>query len=154
MSRPGLALRDAAVGYASRGIPVLPLHYPVATRPGARLVPADWSGRPGWQGGCSCGDPGCGQVGKHPLGALVPHGLWEATTNRARVLAWWTHYPLANIGLVCGHLFDVLDLDGPMPSPPCAPSPTSTRSTSRLGGRWCDPAGPRPAGTITWPRPA
>jgi hypothetical protein len=28
-------------------------------------------------------------------------------------LAWWTRYPQANIGLACGHRFDVLDLDGP-----------------------------------------
>jgi Bifunctional DNA primase/polymerase, N-terminal len=39
--------------------------------------------------------------------------VWEATCNRARVLAWWSRYPLANIGLACGHRFDVLDLDGP-----------------------------------------
>jgi hypothetical protein len=25
------------------------------------------------------------------------------------VLAWWTSHPLANIGLACGHRFDVLD---------------------------------------------
>jgi hypothetical protein len=37
----------------------------------------------------------------------------DATTNRARVLAWWTRYPLANIGLATGHRFDVLDVDGP-----------------------------------------
>jgi hypothetical protein len=107
------ALRDAAVGYAARGIPVLPLHYPI-TRPQApRPLPAGPPGRPGWPVGCSCRDPACGQVAKHPLGALVPHGLTEATCNRARVLAWWTRFPQANIGLVCGHLFDVLDLDGP-----------------------------------------
>ena len=29
MSRPRWLLRDAALGYASRGIPVLPLHYPL-----------------------------------------------------------------------------------------------------------------------------
>jgi hypothetical protein len=63
--------------------------------------------------GCSCRDPDCGQVGKHPLGSLVPHGLKEATTNRARVLAWWTQQPQANIGLATGHVFDVLDVDGP-----------------------------------------
>jgi hypothetical protein len=113
MSRPGYLLRDAALGYASRGIPVLPLHYPVAHLDSARVIrdghviaPQVWSG-------CSCGDRACGQVGKHPLGQLVPHGLREATTNRARVLAWWTRYPLANIGLATGHRFDVLDVDGP-----------------------------------------
>jgi Bifunctional DNA primase/polymerase, N-terminal len=115
VTRPGFALRDAAVGYASRGIPVLPLHYPITRRHGARPVPAGQPlERPSWSmTRCSCGDPGCGQVGKHPLGQLVPHGLHEATTNRARVMAWWTRYPRANIGLATGQLFDVLDLDGP-----------------------------------------
>jgi hypothetical protein len=112
VSRRRLVLRDAALGYASRGIPVLPLHYPV-TRPHAGPVPAGQLERPGWSTGCSCGDPGCGQVAKHPLAALVPHGLKDATCNRARVLAWWTRFPQANIGLASGHRFDVLDLDGP-----------------------------------------
>jgi bifunctional DNA primase/polymerase-like protein len=63
--------------------------------------------------GCSCRDPDCGQPAKHPLGSLVPHGVKDATCNRARVLAWWTHQPQANIGLATGHDFDVLDVDGP-----------------------------------------
>jgi hypothetical protein len=29
------------------------------------------------------------------------------------VVAWWTQQPQANIGLACGHRFDVLDVDGP-----------------------------------------
>ena len=115
MSRRRLALRDAALGYASRGIPVLPLHYPVTRLEAPGPVLDGQPGRPGWPVGCSCGDVGCSQVGKHPLGTLVPHGLREATTNRARVLAWWTRHPQANIGLACGQLFDVLDLDGPRP---------------------------------------
>jgi hypothetical protein len=63
--------------------------------------------------GCSCRDPGCGQSAKHPLGSLVPHGVKDATCNRARILAWWTRHPQANIGLATGHAFDVLDVDGP-----------------------------------------
>jgi hypothetical protein len=43
----------------------------------------------------------------------VPHGVKDATCNRARVLAWWTRHPQANIGLATGHTFDVLDVDGP-----------------------------------------
>jgi hypothetical protein len=113
-SRLAVDLRDAALVYASRGIPVLPLHHPVGYRSGARPVPA---GQPLPQPGvgivCSCGDRACGQVAKHPLGALVPHGVKDATCNRARVLAWWTRHPLANIGLATGHRFDVLDVDGP-----------------------------------------
>jgi hypothetical protein len=113
MSRPGFQLRDAALGYASRGILVLPLHYPLPHLRSARPVPDGRVIAPQWPTGCSCGDRACGQVGKHPLGALVPHGLNDATTNRARVLAWWTRHPHANIGLATGHHFDVLDVDGP-----------------------------------------
>jgi Bifunctional DNA primase/polymerase, N-terminal len=114
VSRPNPQLRDAALGYASRGIPVLPLHYPLPDRSGLQALPG---GRPLGpstpSGSCSCRDPGCGQPGKHPFGSLVPHGVKDATTNRARVLAWWTRHPQANIGLACGHQFDVLDVDGP-----------------------------------------
>jgi hypothetical protein len=111
VSRPRCQLRDAAVGYASRGIPVLPLHYPVPH--GRDLQPATGDQSLVLRTGCSCRDPDCGQVGKHPLGSLVPHGVKDATTNRARILAWWTRNPQANIGLATGHLFDVLDVDGP-----------------------------------------
>jgi hypothetical protein len=114
MSRPNWQLRDAALGYASRGIPVLPLHYPLPHHRGIQPVTDDRQPvHPAVGTGCSCRDPRCGQVAKHPLGVLVPHGLKEATTNRARVLAWWTHQPQANIGLATGHAFDVLDVDGP-----------------------------------------
>jgi hypothetical protein len=111
VSRPNVQLRDAALGYASRGIPVLPLHYPLPHYRDLQPVPGNQP--PVVATGCSCRDPGCGQPGKHPLGALVPHGIKDATTNRARILAWWTRHPQANIGLACGHRFDVLDVDGP-----------------------------------------
>jgi Bifunctional DNA primase/polymerase, N-terminal len=111
VSRPSWQLRDAALGYASRGIPVLPLHHPLPHHGG--LQPLTGDQQPALRTGCSCRDPGCGQVGKHPLGALVPHGVKDATCNRARILAWWTRHPQANIGLATGHRFDVLDVDGP-----------------------------------------
>jgi len=114
VSRTGLLLREAALGYASRGIPVLPLHYPLPHRGDVQPLTGDRPPVPAPPTtGCSCRDPGCGQPGKHPLGSLVPHGLKDATTNRARVLAWWTRHPQANIGLATGHRFDVLDVDGP-----------------------------------------
>jgi hypothetical protein len=114
MSRPSRQLRDSALGYASRGIPVLPLHSPLPHRGDLQALTG---GRPvgpnaSWTS-CSCRDPGCGQPGKHPLGSLVPHGVKDATTNRARILAWWIRHPQANIGLATGHRFDVLDVDGP-----------------------------------------
>jgi hypothetical protein len=112
VSRPRWQLRDAAVGYASRGIPVLPLHYPLPHRKRLQPVAGDPQSAVA-RVGCSCRDPGCGQVGKHPLGNLVPHGVKDATCNRARILAWWTRHPQANIGVATGHRFDVLDVDGP-----------------------------------------
>jgi hypothetical protein len=114
VNRPSWQLRDAALGYASRGIPVLPLHYPLPHH-GDLQPPTGDRPRMGRAVGtrCSCRDPGCGQPAKHPLGTLVPHGVNDATTNRARVLAWWTRYPQANVGLATGHAFDVLDVDGP-----------------------------------------
>jgi hypothetical protein len=54
--------------------------------------------RPGWQA---------------PCWLTGPHGVKDATCNPARILAWWTRHPQANIGLACGHRFDVLDVDGP-----------------------------------------
>jgi hypothetical protein len=111
VSRPIWQLRDAALGYASRGIPVLPLHYALPHHSGLQPVTGDHPPTVGT--GCSCRDPGCGQPGKHPLGVLAPHGVKDATCNRARILAWWTRHPHANIGLATGHTFDVLDVDGP-----------------------------------------
>ena len=115
MNRSRWQLRDAAVAYAARGIPVLPLHYPLPHHGALQALTGDRPLVPAAPTtACSCRDPGCGQPAKHPLGSLVPHGVKEATTNRARVLAWWTQQPQANIGLATGHRFDVLDVDGPI----------------------------------------
>ncbi|HEY2960678.1 MAG TPA: bifunctional DNA primase/polymerase [Actinomycetota bacterium] len=114
MTRPlDNPLLAAALDYAARGVPVLPVHSPTI--------------RPGREVGCSCGDPGCGSVGKHPITA---HGLKDASTDREQVEWWWHRFPQANIGLATGHLFDVLDVDGP----------TGERSIARLSAH--HPFGP------------
>jgi hypothetical protein len=97
-----LELRAAALGYATRGIPVVPLHYPIRRTSAGEVTV-----------GCSCRAPDCGQVGKHPLAALVPHGVKDASTDPAVVTTWWRRFPQANIGLATGIAFDVLDVDGP-----------------------------------------
>ncbi len=99
-------LRAAALGYAARGLPVLPLHTPQL-----RPVTADHD-QAVVAVACSCGDQACDRPGKHPRIQLVRHGVKQATCDREQVDGWWRRAPLANIGLATGHLVDVLDLDG------------------------------------------
>ena len=40
-------------------------------------------------------------------------GCKDATTNIEQVTSWWTQMPNANIGVVTGKQFDVIDVDGP-----------------------------------------
>jgi hypothetical protein len=101
------ALREAALGYAARGIPVLPLHTPRLRAQGSNQDPAVVAVE------CSCGDAECDRPGKHPRTLLVPHGLTQATDDRERIEQWWRGAPLANVGLATGHQVDVLDVDGP-----------------------------------------
>lgn len=54
----------------------------------------------------------CTPRAKTPHGALVPHGLKDATTDAEQVRAWWRACPDANIGAPTGILFDVVDIDG------------------------------------------
>jgi len=92
------ALLDAALGYAARGIPVYPAHWP---------CPAPGGASPG----CSCRHgASCDRPAKHPL---VRHGIHDATTNPAQLERWWQRWPQANIGLATGIVFDALDIDGP-----------------------------------------
>jgi hypothetical protein len=91
------ALLAAALGYAARGIPVYPVHWP---RPGA-----------GGAGlGCSCPRGRyCDRPAKHPL---VWHGVKDASRDPAQLARWWQRWPDANIGLATGIIFDALDIDG------------------------------------------
>jgi Bifunctional DNA primase/polymerase, N-terminal len=91
------ALLEAALGYAARGIPVYPVHWPRPTPGGASLA-------------CSCPrGPACDRPAKHPL---VRHGVKQATTDPAQLERWWHRWPQANLGLATGVMFDALDVDG------------------------------------------
>jgi Bifunctional DNA primase/polymerase, N-terminal/Primase C terminal 1 (PriCT-1) len=87
----GGGLLEAAVAYATAGIPVLPLH---SARDGV----------------CSCGNAACDDVAKHPR---TEHGLKDATADVQRVAAWWERWPDASIGIPTGEPsgFVVLDVD-------------------------------------------
>jgi hypothetical protein len=83
----------AAVLYATLGYRVVAMH---AARP---------------DGGCTCQrGSGCADPGKHPCLKDWPH---TASTAPAEVRRWWQRWPVANVGLVTGARFDVLDIDGP-----------------------------------------
>lgn len=54
----------------------------------------------------------CEPDGKRPIGALVPHGFKDATTNQGRIIAWWSRYPTANVAIATGApAVDVVDVD-------------------------------------------
>lgn len=86
----------AALEHASRGWHVFPCH-----------VPKD--------GGCSCRNPDCSNVGKHPLWDEddLPNGVLDATTNADLIRRWWERWPGANIGIATGAAsgFFALDID-------------------------------------------
>jgi Bifunctional DNA primase/polymerase, N-terminal len=90
-------LLDAALGYAARGIPVYPIHWPRSIPGGAALA-------------CSCPRGRyCDRPAKHPL---VWHGVKDASRDPAQLHRWWQRWPDANIGLATGVVFDALDVDG------------------------------------------
>jgi Bifunctional DNA primase/polymerase, N-terminal len=91
------ALLNAALGYAARGIPVYPIHWPRPSPGGTSLV-------------CSCPRGHyCDRPAKHPL---VWHGVKDASRDPAQLARWWQRWPDANIGLATGIVFDALDIDG------------------------------------------
>ena len=54
----------------------------------------------------------CTPGAKAPAGQLAPHGVLDATTDPARIRAWWTAQPDANVGIATGAPGpDVLDVD-------------------------------------------
>lgn len=86
-------LPDAALAYGARGWRVFPC----------------WS--PLLNGGCTCGDPDCDRVGKHPLGQAAPHGRDDATTDPDIIRNWWRRWPEANIAIATGPESGLVVLD-------------------------------------------
>jgi hypothetical protein len=86
---------STALAYARRGLAIFPI----------------WSALPSRDGFiCSCGRLTCKDKAKHPIGALVRHGLKDATTDEVRVRRFWTAHPAANIGAATGQIVG-LDID-------------------------------------------
>lgn len=50
---------------------------------------------------------------KVPDSRFAPNGFKSSSMNPDTVRQWWLAEPRCNIGLATGHLFDVIDVDGP-----------------------------------------
>lgn len=75
---------------------------------GLRVLPC-WPVR---DGKCACGRPTCTKsAGKHPLSALVPRGVKDASSDPATVRAWWEGFPDANPAVATGEGSGVFVLD-------------------------------------------
>lgn len=97
----------AAVEYAAMGWPVCQGAQP--REPLRRSHPGrGWFREDGRA--CSCDRVGCPAPGAHPLSAA-----WqlEASADPEEVARWWSERPWANIILVTGRVFDVLDVPAP-----------------------------------------
>ena len=68
------------------------------------IFPCHWADG----GSCSCGDPACGNVGKHPL---TRDGVKSATQDADRITAWHARWPKANWGVACGGDLRLLVVD-------------------------------------------
>ena len=91
------ALGSAALEYAAMGWPVCPGMQP---RRGLDGMP-----EPGRA--CSCDRVGCPAPGAHPLS---PTWQMQATVDGETIRQWWEARPEANVILVTGRVFDVLDV--------------------------------------------
>ena len=92
---------DAALRYAALGWPVCLGEF----RPAAAHRASDA------QRACSCDRVGCPAPGAHPVSPA-----WQniATTDAELITSWWLAAPKANVILVTGRAFDVLDVPGPV----------------------------------------
>ena len=80
----------AALAYARRGWPVIPLHSPSP-------------------GGCTClAGPLCKSPAKHPR---TVHGIKDASTDETTVRSWWRCWPDANVGIITGPSSGLLAID-------------------------------------------
>jgi hypothetical protein len=84
----------------------------------------------------------------HPLWAgtkdpATTHGVLDATTDPKLIKKWWKRNPKYNIGLACGVIFDVLDVDVKNDSPGMESIKKLWRAGLLRGayGKACTPSG-------------
>ncbi|MBF0207072.1 MAG: bifunctional DNA primase/polymerase [Oligoflexia bacterium] len=79
-----------ALYYAAKNLPVLPLHHPQSN------------------GLCSCQNPQCKSIGKHPM---IKDYNNKATTDQSIIKEWWCKWPEANIGILTGSKSKIFVVD-------------------------------------------
>ena len=84
--------KGAALWFASHGYAVLPLHSVTES------------------GGCTCGDPACESVGKHPFAPIAAHGLRDASVDLGVIRSWFAEHYWLGYGVVTDALL-VIDVD-------------------------------------------
>ncbi len=84
----------AALQYAGWGLAVVPMHWPV-------------------HGGCSCRNPACDKIGKHPR---IKDWQNTASTDPEDIRRWWHQWPQANVGCLIPNGKAVLDVDRHSPT--------------------------------------
>jgi hypothetical protein len=88
--------------------------------------------------GCSCGDAGCDNEGKHPAARLVPHGIQHASDDPAVIGDWFKSRPYNIAALALG--WWALDADAPKGGPETLDrlvhvhGPLPVTPTQRTGG--------------------
>ena len=92
----------AAAAYAAMGWPVCAGAYPLRGAAHPSGVLPRGTGR-----ACSCDRVGCPDPGAHPVS---PAWQIQATMDSGMVTKWWRDAPDANVLLVTGRVFDVLDV--------------------------------------------
>ncbi|MGI8656847.1 MAG: bifunctional DNA primase/polymerase [Pyrinomonadaceae bacterium] len=106
---------EAALMWAARGVPVMPLYTPAAN------------------GVCDCRDGAkCKSPGKHPR---TYTGLKEATTDSKTILKWFRQTPDANVGGLTGEVSGVLVVDI---DPKSGGDLSLTDLTEAYGDEWLD----------------
>jgi Bifunctional DNA primase/polymerase, N-terminal len=127
---------SAALQYAGLGWPVCP----GAHAPRTLAVPHWPERRPtagyGVARACSCDRIGCPAPGAHPVS---PTWQMQASTDLTEVGRWWAAAPEANVILVTGRVFDVLDVPlaaglaalGPMERSGTQPGPVAATAGGR-----------------------
>jgi Bifunctional DNA primase/polymerase, N-terminal len=75
---------------------------------------------------CSCDRVGCPAPGAHPVS---PTWQMQATVDTGVIRDWWAAHPEANVILVTGRVFDVLDV----------PAAVGTAALAGMGRAWVTP---------------